>query len=147
MRTWPVQATLTIFMDDIIQRVIGDRHAVAVPHPWVSRCLLQWLLTGLRKPVAEDKLRCIVSSKSLRTDICNNMRAMSIPVAVYGEMLGIDFTAGGPMRRRCVQEVRSATARKKRGRLKWLRRMGGLAKSVASGWLRRWLLTAWKLSA
>ncbi len=104
---------------------------VARWHGWITRLAMNWVKYVQRKEVAQHKTTCIASCAVLRDRMADEMKDMGIPITLAGEVLGIDYTAGGEMRRRGtqIQRRRRATGRKKR--LKWWKGLGGRAGRVA----------------
>ena len=131
LQRWEVGFRFSVFVDDMILALSGTRWAVASCHVWASRLLLQWLTRVLQKPIAVQKLQCVASSASLKKLLGPGMSTLAIPVSLVGEVLGIDHSAGGKLRRRPVQHKRLHSAWKRRLRISWWHKLGGNAVNVA----------------
>ena len=130
LQEWELTFRLCIYVDDAILSVAGKRHAISHCLPWISNLLLQWLVQVLQKPIAMQKLQCIASSAGLKSAITKRMQDLRIPVALIGENLGVDYAAGGRIRKRPVQQKRLQNAWCRRSRISWWRRLGGNAINV-----------------
>ncbi len=128
---WDAWATMVMYVDDGIISTYGAPDAVALLHVWVTRMVFAWVKEVLRKETAEGKSQCIVSSRVLLDSLKDDMRAMGIPTSMEGELLGIDYSAGGNLRRRPTQVKRRAKASRRKGRLRWWKGLGGNARRVA----------------
>ncbi len=130
-RRWTATVFPTFYVDDGVITTTGQLDAVALLHGWVSRLVLNWVKKVLHKDIAPHKSSCIVSCRRLRDRIWKDMLALGITPRLEGEMLGIDYSAGGPLRTRASQKARRSKAMGRRSRIAWLRRAGGPAKRVA----------------
>ncbi len=74
---------------------------------------------------------CVASSKALKACIDTGMREMGIRVDLEGELLGVDYAAGGRLRQRRVQTKRRKKGNQRLGKLRWLLRHRGRANDVA----------------
>ncbi len=79
----------------------------------------------------QTKLKCIASSRQLKQTLAKSLGDTGCKVTTSGEMLGIDYAAGGQMRTRATQQQRVRKTKKRRGRLGWWRSIGGDAAAVA----------------
>ncbi len=130
-RGWNASCHPTFYVDDGVITTIGDLDAVAMLHSWVTRLVFNWIRRVLRKDVAAHKSSCVASCPALRDRLDGDMRVHGIKVKLGGEMLGIDYTAGGSLRSRPTQVARRRKAVKRKKRVAWLRRLGGPARKVA----------------
>ncbi len=128
-----VDINFSVYIDDLVLTTRGFAREVALLHSWCSRLLIQWVTQRLRKRLAPDKLLCIVSSPSLRCALARAMRELGCKIAHEGDMLGADYSAGGRLRRRAGMNKRFTKNKKRGGRLRWFRRLGGRACEVARG--------------
>ncbi len=131
---WPALMNLIVYIDDGAISTRGSLDAVAMLHSWVSRLFMQWIRQVLRKEVAPGKVACIASSRALQRRLRLTGVDLGCRVSRHGELLGIDFTAGGHTLRLAQARRRKKAARRRR-RLKWLRSHGGAATAVARGGL------------
>ncbi len=131
LKRWTAEVHPTFYVDDGVVTTIGNTDAVATLHGWVSRLVLNWVRNVLNKDIAPHKSACIVSCASLRDRIRADMADLGIKPKLEGEMLGVDFAAGGPLRSRASQTRRRRKATRRRGKVAWLRRAGGPAAKVA----------------
>ncbi len=131
---WPALLSLVMYIDDGAVSTRGGLDAVALLHDWVSRLFMQWIRLVLRKEVAPGKVACIASSKELQQRLKQTGAELGCRVARHGELLGVDFSAGGRVQRHAQVRRRRKAARRRR-RLKWLRNHGGAATAVARGGL------------
>ncbi len=132
-KSWEVRFHFMVYVDDVLAITTGCADAVALLHAWLSNLLLSWVRNALRKSVAENKIQIIASSSTLRERLRAHMPAHARNVAANGELLGADFSAGGPLRLRPVSRKRLMKAMRRRRRLKWWRKIGGNAAEVARG--------------
>ncbi len=133
---WDADIRLVLYVDDGIISTYGPLDAVALLHAWVTRLALDWIARVLKKEVAVHKLSCIASSALLVARLRTGLRDLGIVIATEGELLGVDFAAGGPVRRRRVQVARRRKAVARKPRLKWWRLSGGRhVANVAKGGL------------
>ncbi len=130
-KEWDACCHPTFYVDDGVVTTIGTLEAVSFLHGWVTRLILAWVRDVLKKGIAHHKTMVVVSCPELRRRITGDMAKLDISVRLGGEMLGVDYTAGGPLRRRPTQVARRRKAVARRGRVAWLRRMGGIARKVA----------------
>ncbi len=133
LRGWGAKADFNLYVDDGAVSTIGDSRAVQLLHPWVSKIAFDWTRKVLRKQVAPNKTTCITSTRALKDAIKDEMATIGATIHLEGELLGTDYTAGGKLRRRRIQNRRRMNANKRRSRLQWLRRIGGRAREVARG--------------
>jgi hypothetical protein len=131
IKGWTAACHPMFYVDDGVVATTGDLDAVATLHGWISRLVLNWVRAVLHKSVAAHKSSCVVSCKRLRDRLTKDMDALGIKPRLEGEMLGIDFSAGGPLRRRATQKARCRKATARRGKIAWLRKAGGAAARVA----------------
>ncbi len=131
LKGWTATVHPTFYVDDGVITTTGELNAVSLLHAWVSRIVLNWVRTVLKKGIASHKSACIVSCPRLRDAIKADMQGLGIKPVLEGEMLGVDFAAGGKLRRRATQKKRGAKAVQRRGKISWLRKSGGPAVKVA----------------
>ncbi len=129
-RTWQVSFLARVYIDDGVITTMGDRHAVAHIHPKVTQLLVYWVRRCLRKMVAESKLQCVAPDAQLRKVLRARLAPMGFCVRKEGELLGSDFSAGGPMRRRLLLHQRRRKAHRRRRKLKWWAALGGNSSKV-----------------
>ena len=131
MKIWLAEYEISIWfnilVDDAAMMLWGG--AVNLRKVIVRACqnLFAWVKDTLRKQVSMKKNQCIVSSRNLKDRIAKQMLPLKMPVMLYGEMLGVDCTAGGRISRRAIQHKRAATAFSRRSRISWWRRISGSA--------------------
>ncbi len=136
LKGWDADIKLILYVDDGIVSTYGEMDAVAILHAWVTRLVLDWVAKVLRKEVAVHKLACIAASFQLAERLRHGMAGSGIAVSTEGEILGVDFAAGGPTRQRRVQVKRRRKAVARKSRLRWWRASGGShAHQVAKGGL------------
>ncbi len=80
--------------------------------------------------VAMPKLQCIAADAELRSTLRARLKDSGFRVTKLGEMLGTDFSAGGPLTRRRAQDQRRRKAKSRRSRLRWWAAAGGDAQHV-----------------
>ncbi len=124
---------LGIYVDDVHLSTAGRRPVVQRLHPWASRLLVAWVEASLGKRLAPDKKQCVATSSSIRRALQPAMNRLGFAVTEEAELLGTDFAAGGKLRRRSVLRGRISKAVKRRGRLKWWKRMGGNSREIVRG--------------
>ena len=129
--TWSLQFRFSIYIDDIIVAIAGTHANVALIHPWASECLVLWVKTVLGKELAPDKMFCLASTAPLRKVLGVLLSKSGFRVANVGELLGVDFAAGGSLVRRPVLQKRISVNALRRSKLKWWRGLGGNASAVA----------------
>ncbi len=128
---WDLRVRPTFYVDDGVITSVGSLDAVGLLHGWVSRLVINWVRHVLKKDLAHHKSSCVASSAEVRERIRGDMEALNIPVTLEGEMLGVDYAAGGALRRRRLQTQRTRKAAKRRFKLAWWRKVGGKATKVA----------------
>ncbi len=128
-----MDSKVRIYVDDVFVATAGPEPVVARIHPWCTKRLVHWVEKDLGKMIAPSKRQCVASSARLRKAISPSMARIGFPVDAEGELLGTDFTAGGVMRRRRAQNKRVKKVARRRGRLRWWRRLGGDAVEVSRG--------------
>ncbi len=128
---WDITTKVGLHVDDGMVTTAGDIQAVCLIHPWASKTTLDWVRKALRKETALGKTTCITSPRTLKMATRDEMMSAGVQVEMEGELLGVDYAAGGKMRRRRVQAKRRAKGRQRLGKLRWLWRQGGQAKAVA----------------
>ncbi len=131
IRGWTASCHLTFYVDDGVITTVGDMDAVAFLHGWITRMVLNWVREVLRKSIATHKTTCVVSHAALRDRLAGEMKALGVTAKLGGEMLGIDYSAGGALRSRPTQVARRRKAVARRCKIAWLRRLGGPAHKVA----------------
>ncbi len=133
---WEAYVRLTLYVDDGIVSTYGSVDAVAFLHAFITKLVLNWVAQVLRKEVATHKLVCIAASAPLVARLNVGLGDCGITATTEGEILGVDFAAGGPLRRRRAQIKRRRKAMDRRRRLRWWRASGGShVKDVAKGGL------------
>ncbi len=90
-----------------------------------------WVKRELRKPISANKLQAVVSSRKLALLTQDGLARLGITPCLHGEMLGIDCSMGGQMRRRPIQRKRASKAKARRRRLRWWRKLSGKAMPIA----------------
>ncbi len=136
LQGWDADVKFILYVDDGIVSTYGSIDTVAILHAWITKMVFNWVAKVLKKEVAVHKLACVASSLPLAERLRVGLAGCSVSVATEGELLGIDFAAGGPTRRRKVQVQRRRKADARRSRLKWWRAAGGRhAQGVARGGL------------
>ncbi len=110
---------------------VGSLDAVSFLHGWVTRTVLDWVSALLRKDIAVHKTTCVASCAELRLRLIDDLAEFGVAVKRGGDMLGIDYAAGGDLRARPTQVARRRKANRRKGRITWLHRMGGPARRVA----------------
>ncbi len=131
-RRWEVTVSFFLYIDDAALACHGSVTAVAHVMAWAARLLVRWLTVGLGKPIARHKLQCIASGVEMRRELQSEIGDF-VPVKLHGELLGVDISMGGRLRRRPIQSKRFAAARARKRKLRWWRRIGGGATRVARG--------------
>ncbi len=125
-----VTLIITMFVDDGAFTTRGCLSKVEHLHSWLTRLVLNWVRTILRKTVARNKLTCITGSNHLKATLAKKLEDTGCRVTTSGEMLGVDYAAGGKMNSRPIQRQRAAKAKKRKGRLRWWRGIGGNSTAV-----------------
>ncbi len=131
-KDWEVRVRMVVYVDDIELTIAGSKRAVYLTLRWATDLLLRWINVGIRKRVAKGKLHCI-ASKGVREGLRHSLNHRGFTVGGEGELLGADFSAGDPLRKRKAQAGRIAKARARKGRLRWWRRIGGASHEVGRG--------------
>ncbi len=124
---------LNIYVDDLALTTTGFYRELVLIHAWATRLLVQWITQRLRKRLAENKLICVASSTFVRGALAVALRGTGCNVTLEGDLLGSDYSAGGILRKRAGLRKRLDKNRRRYGRLRWWRRIGGDAKEVARG--------------
>ncbi len=124
---------LGIYVDDVHLSTAGRRAVVQRLHPWASKVLVTWVEASLGKKLAPDKKQCVATTSTVRKTLQPAMGRLGFIVTGEAELLGTDFAAGGKLRRRNVLRGRIRKAVKRRGRLKWWKRIGGNAREIVRG--------------
>ncbi len=114
---------------------MGSRSAVSFLHAWLTKLIINWVTSALRKKVAIHKTQILASDKRVRSDLRVQLGDLSRYVGGEGEFLGTDFACGAPLRLRPVSRKRLKKACSRKRRLKWWRSLGGAAHEVARGGL------------
>ncbi len=131
---WDLDARMVLYVHDGAVSTYGSIDAVVWLHWLITKLVLDWVGRNLRKEVAVHKLMCIASSAPLVERLNVSLVDCGITARLEGEVLGVDFAAGGKLRIRSTQVKRRKKAKARRGRLKWWRAIGGAhSKSVARG--------------
>ncbi len=124
---------LGVYVDDVQLSTAGRQSVVQRTHPWATKRLVSWIESGLGKKLARDKLQCVATTAAARKAIEQPMMKMGFKVSAEGELLGTDFGAGGRIRRRRTLRGRVTKVKKRRGRLRWWKTVGGNASEVVRG--------------
>ncbi len=130
---WVVHVALSLYVDDWALTATGDFDGVAFLHPLLTRSLLLWIARCLKMRVATEKLTCVASSAHLRDTLRPLLRDDGVPVELTGDLLGVDYTAGGRLYGRNKGKVtakRNKKHFKRMPRVRWLGRLGGKARDV-----------------
>ncbi len=90
--------------------------------------LVGWVEGALGKRIAEDKKQCIATTKALRVALKPAVANMGFHISAEGDLLGIDYGAGGRLQTRRIMKGIKKKATGRRGRLRWWRRAGGTRK-------------------
>ncbi len=128
---WEVAVQFSQYIDDLIISTAGRADAVRIVHVIVTRMLINWMTGTMRKRLAGDKLVCIAPTRPLRQALRKDLGPSGFQVVGEGELLGIDFSAGGDLRRRKIQRKRVEKVKKRLHKIAWLARQRGRAKEVA----------------
>ncbi len=132
---WSINISAIFYIDDGALTTRGRLDAVALLHVWATKLMLSWVRYVMRKRVAPGKLKCIASSRELKKRLKTGLMDTGCTLMLESDFLGTDYAAGGALRQRCAQTGRRAKARKRKGKVKWLRKAGGKAAEVAEGGL------------
>ena len=127
--------SLKIYVDDVTLLISAALHRLREAVRKVSSKLLAWISHSLRLTVAQDKLVCIVSSAETKAAIGPEVASLGYAIHLVAPCLGADFSAGGIFRARPSMWARVRTAFRRRSKVRWWRRLGGDARSVARGGL------------
>ncbi len=132
--SWGLRVSSTVYVDDAALSTSGERNGVILMHAWATRTLLRWVKNTLRK-IAVHKLQIIAADRPGTDGLRNKFSDDGLAEYVFaaGDMLGVDYAAGGPLKSRKLLRNRTKKARKRKGRLRWLRNLGGDAGAVAIG--------------
>ncbi len=130
---WDVRGSLNVYVDDLALTTSGCLRTVSMLHVWSSRVLMGWVTRRMHKQLAIDKLACVASSSALRAALRRPLRELGCSVVAEADLLGADFGAGGVLRTRKLLRKRIQKAARRRGRMRWWRRLGGCAREVARG--------------
>ncbi len=122
-----------MYIDDLILSTAGSRQGVQWVHAAVSRMLVLWMTGTLRKRLAYDKLVCIAPTRELRRTLARELGPLGFRVTAESDLLGIDFSAGGALRRRRTQGQRYSKVKKRINKIRWLAKLRGKARDVARG--------------
>ncbi len=131
LKNWCASFHPTFYVDDGVITTVGELDAVALLHGWITRLVLNWVRAVLHKDIAHHKSACVVSCRELRDRLVGDMAELGIKPRLQGEMLGVDFAAGGNLHKRPTQVTRRRKAMRRRSKIAWLRKLGGPAKRVA----------------
>ncbi len=132
-RSWGIKVDLMIYIDDGAITSIGDTAHLAHFHGWMTRMLLLWISQTLKKSVAKHKVVCIAGDREIRKAVKVELGGTHIRVQATGELLGVDYAAGGRLGHRPLQAQRRCKALRRRSRLRWWMRMGGKGEPIAAG--------------
>ena len=116
---YEISIWFNILVDDAAMMLWGGAGNLRKVIVRACQNLFAWVKDTLRKQVSTKKNQCIVSSRNLKDRIAKQMLPLKMPVMMYGEMLGVDCTAGGRISRRAIQHKRAATAFSRRSRISW----------------------------
>ncbi len=86
---------LNVYIDDLAMTTTGSIRDVLFFHSWATKLLVQWVQARLKKSLARDKLVCIASTPTLRSGLTRALNRCGCKVALEGDLLGADYTAGG----------------------------------------------------
>ncbi len=126
-----VRVKPVFYVDDGIVNTSGEANMVARWHGWITRLAFNWVKHVQRKQIAHHKSTCIVSCAALRDKLAAEMDDVGIPITLSGEILGVDYAAGGELKQRRTQYKRRQKARNSKKRLRWWKGLGGSARKVA----------------
>ncbi len=131
LKGWNAKFHPMFYVDDGVLTTVGDMDAVAMLHGWITRTVLSWVRHVLHKSIAVHKTTCVASCADLRDRLSADLAEFGVRVKRCVDMLGVDFAAGGSLHARPTQVARRRKAMKRKGRITWLRRLGGPAHKVA----------------
>ncbi len=130
MKGWRTKISMMVYVDDCMISTRGSRSEVQQWHSWVTRLAIAWVNRVLQKNIARNKLHVVAGSKELRKTLRNLLSDTGCKVSGTGEILGIDYAAGGRMAQRAVQCQRRHRANTRKGRIRWWRKLGGNAREI-----------------
>ncbi len=130
---WDVAVQFSMYIDDLILSTAGSRQGVQWVHAAISRMLVLWMTRTLRKRLAYDKLVCIAPTRELRRTLARELGPLGFRVTAESDLLGIDFSAGGALRRRRTQGQRYSKVKKRINKIRWLAKLRGKARDAARG--------------
>ncbi len=130
---WDIGVGLVVYIDDGAVTTRGRVDAVSFIHNWITRLVITWVKSTLRKKIAEGKMACVASTGELRKRLTQLLKGTGCKVTKECQFLGTDYAAGGPIRDRKAHLSRRRMARRRKARIGWLRRMGGRAGEVVRG--------------
>ncbi len=135
-RTWGTRANISFYIDDGTATTSGPLNSVAFAHARITDAFMAFVKGVLRKKLAQGKIQCVATTPQLRTRLQEQLRDSSIKVAAHGDMLGVDYSAGGQMTRKPIQAKRAAKVKKRASKIAWWRKLCGKhAKQVVKGGL------------
>ena len=123
--TIEVQFLFNIMVDDASLVIWGSMDAVSMIYKWAVKELMSWVRTELNKEIAEGKVQGIVSSAKLKHKVATKLANVGVKIELHGDMLGVDCTMGGAMRRRSIQNKRVAKAVGRSKKIRWWRGIAG----------------------
>ena len=121
---------LNIYVDDAALVLWGEVDALTLMLRWTCLRLMRWVKEQLQKEIADGKLKCIVSSTALKNLVGKALGHIKVPVDTHGDLLGVDCSMGGQIRKRVIQRKRIAGATARTGRIRWWRGIAGKAMHV-----------------
>ncbi len=92
---WQATCSFFLYVDDAAITTTGTSSAVRFLHKWVRRIVLQWISRVLKKHIAAGKSRCIVTSAAIKNALEDDLKPLGIVTSMEGEILGVDYAAGG----------------------------------------------------
>ncbi len=133
---WLVDVFLSLYVDDWVLSTIGQASRVAFVHPIITRALIQWIRSYLHLRIAPDKIGCVVTTPKLRDVVGRHLKYDNVPVSLHGELLGVDYSAGGHMYGRGKGKAMNKRLLKhgrRTAKVRWLHRVGGRSRAVVRG--------------
>ena len=113
LQEYNVRLWLNILVDDAAVVVQGRTDAIAKCLRKTCRDLFDWVKEELGKQIATKKTQCVVSSIQLKAAVEKQMRTLSVPVTLHGDMLGVDCAVGGHMGKKQIHSKGSNKANRR----------------------------------
>ncbi len=116
---------MSFCIDDGVATTAGAIESVAVVHARVTKALLEFIRLVLRKKVVDKKIQCIASSTGLRKRLNEQFKGTQVTAGLSGEMLGVDYGAGGRLMSKPTHRKRHHKGMKRKSKVAWWRSVGG----------------------